>query len=264
MRMLKDIWHYRGVILSLAVREYKGRYAGSLLGQFWSVLPPVVMIGLYTLIFSSVMKAKIPGSDDTLSYGLFLCTGIISWNYFSEVLTRCNGIFVEYGNMVKKSRFPRIILPLVVLLSSGINFCIVAFLFLVFLLSSGHFNPEALISIFPLLVCQQLFAMGLGLFLGSVNVFYRDTTQLTGVVLQLWFWLTPIVYPLSLLPSWAEVPVRFLNPLTPFMHAYQQAVLTGASPSGGVFLAACFVALTALVSGLLTFNALSSEFADEL
>ncbi len=262
--MMKELWSAKWFIFSLAYREYKGRYAGSLLGQFWSLLPPIVMIGLYTLIFSSIMKARIPGSNDTLSYGLFICTGIISWNFFSELLTRCNGIFVEYGNMVKKSHFPRLALPLVALISSGINFLIVALLFLLFLLATGHFHGEALLSIVLLLLFQQMFAVGLGLFLGTVNVFYRDTTQLTGLLLQLWFWLTPIVYPLSILPSWAEFPVRFCNPLTPIMNGYQQAVLRGITPSWETFLFALLIALLALFICFFTFNALSSEFADEL
>lgn len=110
---LQALWRYRGFVFGMVGREFRVRYAGSLLGTIWSNVNPLAMVFVYTVIFSKVMQAKLAGVNDTLAYGLFLCAGILTWGFFSEVLSRSPAIFIEHANLLKKVSFPRITLPAV-------------------------------------------------------------------------------------------------------------------------------------------------------
>ena len=113
--MLQALWVYRKFVFSMVGREFRSRYLGSLLGAVWAVLSPLAIILIYLVIFSAVMAGKLPGDKgDSLSYGIFLCTGILIWQFFAEVVGKCQTIFVEYANLLKKMSFPRITLPVIV------------------------------------------------------------------------------------------------------------------------------------------------------
>jgi len=106
----------------MVAREFRSRYLGSLLGSAWAVLGPLAMIFIYTVIFSRIMRAKLPGVDDSMAYGLYICAGLLPWTYFIELLSRFPGIFLEQAALIKKVHFPRITLPVIALCSSTINF----------------------------------------------------------------------------------------------------------------------------------------------
>ena len=195
------LWQYRSFVASMVVREFRVRYLGSLLGSLWSILNPLAMIFIYTIIFSKIMRARLAGVDDTMAFGIFLCSGLLTWGYFSELLSRCQNIFIEQSAMLKKIRFPRIILPAVLFLSCSLNFLIIFGIFTIFLLLTGRFPGWSIVGFLPLLMIQQGFALGFGVFLGTLNVFFRDIGHFVGIALQFWFWLTPIVYPITILPE---------------------------------------------------------------
>ena len=130
---------YRSFVFSMVKREFRGRYLRSLFGSIWSVLNPVAMIFIYTIIFSKIMRARLSGANDTMAYGVFLCSGLLTWGFFSELLSRCLTIFIESGNLLKKVRFPRITLPAILLMSCTLNFLIIFGIFVVFLLLTGRF-----------------------------------------------------------------------------------------------------------------------------
>ena len=257
------LWRYKGFIYSMVVREFRGRYLGSLLGAIWSVINPAAMIFIYTVIFSKIMRARLAGSGDTMAYGVFLCSGLLTWNYFSELLSRCQTIFIEQGNLIKKVNFPRITLPVILLFSSTINFIIIFAVFLFFLLVIGRFPGISLAAFIPLLFVQQAFALGLGMMLGTMNVFFRDIGQFVGIVLQFWFWLTPIIYPVSILPDKIKVIIK-LNPMTQIVMSYQQIILNGQWPVWHEMYPQFIFAAVALVCGLLVFRKLSGDLVDEL
>jgi len=166
------LWRYRGFVFSMVGREFRMRYLGSLFGSIWSILNPMAMIFIYTVIFSKIMRAKLADVNDTLAYGIFLCAGLISWVFFSELLSRCQNIFIEQANLLKKVRFPRITLPATLLLTTALNFLIMFSIFLVFLLISGRFPGISILGYLPLLIIQTGLALGLGLLLGTLNVFF--------------------------------------------------------------------------------------------
>ncbi len=263
MDRLIALWQYRGFVISMVGREFRSRYLGSLLGSLWSVLNPLAMIFIYTVIFSRIMRAKLPGIDDSMAYGMYICAGLLPWIYFTELLSRFPNIFLDQATLIKKVNFPRTSLPVIAFLSSTINFCIIFLVFLAFLLLTGRFPGWVVLAFIPLLAVQQLFVIGLGIFLGSINVFFRDVGQFLGVVLQFWFWFTPIVYPMTILPERAQAVIAF-NPLTSLVQAYQGIIVYHKAPQWSQFLFHGVGAVIALIVGFFVFKKLAAEMVDEL
>jgi len=202
--MLKSLWAYRGFIIGSVKREFQPKYRNSLLGAAWTVLNPLAMIIVYTVIFSQIMRAKLPGIDSTFAYSIYLCAGVLTWGLFAEIAGRAQNTFLEHANLLKKLSFPRLCLPVTVVANALLNFAIVFGLFSVFLLISGNFPGLVYLALVPVLMILIAFAIGLGITLGVLNVFFRDVGQFFGIVIQFWFWLTPIVYPISILPECAR------------------------------------------------------------
>jgi len=247
----------------MVAREFRSRYMGSLLGSLWAILNPLALITIYTVIFSQVMRAKLPGIDDTMAYGLFVCAGLLPWLYFVELLNRFPNIFLEQAALLKKVNFPRITLPVIALCSSTINFLIIFSLFLLFLLVTGRFPGWIVVGYLPLLFIQQLFVVGLGVLLASVNVFFRDIGQFVGVIIQFWFWFTPIVYAAAMLPENFQKLLP-LNPMTAFVQAYQGIIVYGRWPDLLSFAPHMAAAALALVLGFVVFHYLADDMVDEL
>lgn len=263
LRMFKGAWQYRGFIAGSVRREFESRYRGSILGAAWTVLNPLAMILVYTVIFSEVMRARLPGVDDKLAYSVFLCSGLLTWGLFAEVVSRSLTMFLDNANLLKKLNFPRICLPLVSVCNALLNFMIIFALFCGFLVISGRLPGVALLAFPVLLFLQLTFAAGLGMLLGLLNVFFRDVGQMFGIVLQFWFWFTPIVYPLSILPE----PIRRLvqlNPLTALIQSYQELFLFGRWPEWSHLLPLVLVAAVVCALALLLFRSRSGEMVDEL
>jgi len=261
--MLKSLWAYRGFILGSVKREFQSKYRNSLLGAAWTVINPLAMIIVYTVIFSQVMRAKLPGIDTTFAYSIYLCAGVITWGLFAEITGRAQNVFLEHANLLKKLSFPRLCLPVILILNAGVNFLIIFGLFTAFLVISGNFPGWVYFAPIPLLIIQIAFAVGLGITLGVLNVFFRDIGQLFGVVLQFWFWLTPIVYPVTILPQSLR-PLMDLNPMAGLVGAYQTILVTGQWP---VWQNLWFVTLLSiLMCGLAMrmFRKHAGEMVDEL
>ncbi len=264
LSMLKALWAYRSFVWSSVLREFNARYRESLLGAFWSVASPLTMIAIYTVIFGQLMRANLAGHENTpFAFSIYLCAGVITWGLFAEMLGRLNNVFLEHGNLLKKTNFPRICLPAIVTASALLNFAIVFALYLAFLVLIDHWPGAALLALVPLLVLQMLFTLGLGIFLGTLNVFFRDVAQLTGVVLQFWFWLTPIVYSLTALPEKAQALLKY-NPLQPLLVAYQGIFLDKAWPQWSTLWPLALLTVFFLLLSAWFFVRRVGEMVDEL
>ena len=217
---LRSLWNYRGFIIGSVRREFESKYRKSVLGATWTIVNPLAMIIVYTIIFSQLMKARLPGVDTPFAYSIYLCAGSLTWGLFIEIVSRGQNIFIENANLLKKISFPRLILPVILVLNACINFLIIFSLFLLFLIFSGSWPGWTLLNMVPLLVIELMLAIGLAMVLGVLNVFFRDVGQFVAIFLQFWFWLTPIVYPVEILPpavrSW-----MLWNPMFPVVHGYQ-------------------------------------------
>lgn len=263
MRLTKELWAYRGFITSSVKREFQSKYSNSLFGFAWNVVNPLAMILVYTVIFAQVMRARLPGVDNTFAYSIFLCAGILTWGLFAEITGRSQTMFIENANLLKKLRFPRICLPAVVVANATLNFGIIFSLFTGFLLISGNFPGQVYLALFPLLILLVMFSTGLGMVLGVLNVFFRDVGQAFGIIVTFWFWLTPIVYAPTILPPQAQSLMAF-NPLAAFIGAVQGVLVRGAWPvwSSLTYMAVC--AFVLCFFGLRLFRRHSAEMVDEL
>jgi lipopolysaccharide transport system permease protein len=261
--MLRAVWTFRGFILGSIQREFQLKYRNSMLGAAWTVLNPLAMIIVYTVIFAQVMRAKLPGVETTFAYSIYLCAGVLTWGLFAEITGRSQNVFLENANLLKKISFPRICLPLIVVGSAGLNFGIIFGLFTLFLLVSGNFPGWPYLALGPVLVIQIAFSIGLGMVLGVLNVFFRDVGQLFNVMLQFWFWLTPIVYPAAILPPRAQRLLGF-NPMARLTAAYQKILVTGQGPDWVSLWPVALLGVLLCIWGLQLFRRHAGEMVDEL
>lgn len=261
--MLRGLWAYRGFILGTVQREFQQRYRNSLLGAAWTVLNPLAMIVVYTVIFSQVMRARLPGVDSTFAYSIYLCAGLLTWGLFSEITSRAQNVFLDNANLLKKLNFPRLTLPISVVATACLNFAIVFTLFITFLLLSGNFPGLAFVALVPVLAIHIAFAIGLGISVGVLNVFFRDVGQFFTILLQFWFWLTPIVYPANVLPE-ALQPVITFNPLAHLAAAYQSILVAGQWPRWEPLVGVALVAAALCMLAYRLFRKRSGEMVDEL
>jgi len=261
--MLQALWNYRGFIFGSIKREFQLKYRNSMLGAAWTIIDPLTMIVVYTVIFSQMMHSKLPDSKNAFSYSIYLCAGVLTWNYFSEITGRAQNVFLENANLLKKINFPRICLPFIVIGSASLNFIIIFALFSIFLLGTGNFPGVVILSVIPVLLLQIAFSIGLGMTLGVLNVFFRDVGQFYNVILQFWFWLTPIVYSASILPDQIKQLLKF-NPMAQLIAAYQAVFVSGKIPDWYSLWPTSLVALFFCISGVFLFAKHGGEMVDEL
>lgn len=261
--MLRDVWAFRGFMWGSIRREFQSRWQGTQLGPVWIVANPLATILIFTVVFAQIMKPTLPQHDSAFAYSIYLCSGVLTWNLFSELLNRCVGIFIEHGNMLKKVHFPKLCLPIMVFASGLMHFAIVLALFLAFLLLTGNFPGWVILAMLPVLLVQMAFTAGLGIFLGTINVFYRDVQQTTGLILQFWFWLTPVVYTSSGLPEKVKTWLEW-NPMWPLIRAYQTVFLEKTAPDWPSLALPALAAGLFVFLGVLAFHRLQGEIVDEL
>ncbi|WP_114416408.1 ABC transporter permease [Marinospirillum perlucidum] len=263
METLRALWSYRGFIIGSVKRDFQSKYLNSILGVAWTIIQPLSMILVYTLIFTQIMQAKLPGVDNTFGYSIYLCSGILTWGLFAEILSRGQNIFLEHANLLKKLSFPRLCLPITLVATALVNFSIILALFLIFLIVTGNFPGWNLWAVIPLLMLQVLFSVGLAITVGVLNVFFRDVGQAIGVILQFWFWLTPIVYPISILPEAMQNLISY-NPMVGLMAGYQTVFVTGEQPEWSRLLPIIILTCFFIYTGMRLFKKHSAEMVDEL
>jgi len=261
--ILHALWAYRGFIVGNVQREFQSKYRNSLLGAAWTIINPLSMIIVYTVIFSQIMRAKLPGVDSSFAYSIYLCAGTLTWGLFAEIVSRGQNTFLENANLLKKLSFPRLCLPVVVVANAGLNFVIIFGLFTAFLVLSGSFPGLPYLAIFPVLAILILFAIGLGITLGVLNVFFRDVGQFFGILISFWFWFTPIVYPVSILPEKLQ-PYMSLNPMTRLITAFQAILVNGQWPNWYSLWPVAALAIVMCVIGFGLFRRHAGEMVDEL
>ena len=261
--MLQVLWRSRGFITGSVKREFVSRYRSSLLGAAWALINPVAMVLVYILVFSRLMQARLPGSTGALDYGIYLCAGILAWSCFAEIVQRSMTMFLDNAGLIKKMSFPRICLPVIVLATSAMNYAIIFGVLVLLLAVTGNFPGVFLLASFPVMLLLCLIAAEVGIIVGVINVFFRDAGQLFSILLQFWFWLTPIVYPLSILPADIE-PLVQANPLTPMIVAQQRIALGIGWPDWSSLLPPLLLALVLGAAALALFRRRAHEIVDEL
>jgi lipopolysaccharide transport system permease protein len=261
-RNLARLGRYRGLIHSLVARELKARYRGSVLGFFWSFINPLLLLLVYSFVFSYVLPNRNP---DANPYALFLFCGILPWTWFASSLTEASGVLISGGNLIKKVLFPAEILPIVSVVANMMHFFLGLPILAAFLVYYQRPLQLAEIVWFPVVIVVQLvLSLGFALVLSALTVHFRDIRDILSNLLTVWFFATPIIYP------WFQAPDatrRFLN-LNPFTHlavSYQE-ILFFRGPFGHLkwLLALGAISVVFFLAGYFVFDRLRDTFAEEV
>lgn len=260
----KSLWHNRELVSSLTQREVIGRYRGSVLGLFWSFFNPVLMLAVYTFVFSVVFKARWnAGSDSRTEFALVLFAGLMVFNLFSECVTRAPSLILSNTNYVKKVVFPLEILPWVTLGSAIFHTLISLVVWLIFYgIFLGIPSVKAgliLVVVLPLIA----FTMGISWFLASLGVYLRDVSQIIGMLTTILMFLSPIFYPVASLPEEYR-RVFQMNPLTPTIEMVRDVLIWGKSPDWSLYGISLVIALIVACLGFAWFQQTRKGFADVL
>ena len=253
------------LLRQLIWRDFSGRYAGSLLGVVWSVAQPLWQIVLFSFVFSVILKVR-PTGEATDNFAIFLFAGLLPWLAIHETLVRGAAAITDNGALVKKLNFPSAVLVVSVAVSALLHQLVALAVFLALLAWRGELAWQGLPWLLVAMPLQLGLSIGLGLALAPLNVVVRDTAQVLGPVLTAWFYATPIVYPLGLVPT-AVRPWIEANPLTALVTLYRRALLGSGSPAEGGALALLGLlafAAAALLLGGLFFRRLEPTLADEV
>jgi len=262
-KMLLAVWAYRYFIISSIKTEFKSRFVRSKLGGLWMILHPLAQVLVYALILSQIMTAKLPGVGTQYAYPIYILSGMVGWTLFAEILNKSLNVFISNGNLLKKIAFPKLALPLITIGGALVNFVIFFLMMFIVFGFLGHLPCHAL-QWLPLLVLLTLaLATGIGLFLGTLNVFIRDIGQFMEVVLNFWFWLTPIVYMISIVPEKYHA-LFMINPMTGVIMGYHNVLLYDKAPDLGLLIYPSIVAIISLVLAMVIFYKAREEMADVL
>ncbi len=225
LKTLQELWRFRSYVRSSIDRDFNLRYKGSALGSALIFLVPAFQILLYVLVFGNLLKGRLPGNPTMYGYSIYLCSGILFWNFFSDLVQRSQVVYLENANLLKKAAFPSSALSVVNFFSVSITLALSLAILLAFLVLTGQTPDWRVLGLIPIWLIVGSLALGIGLCIAVLQVFFRDFGALTTMGLQLLFWSTPIVYPAQILPHWL-LPWIQLNPLVaPFGAA--QAVMLG-------------------------------------
>lgn len=261
--ILAAVWAYRYFIISSIKTEFISRFARSKLGGLWMILHPLAQVLVYALILSQIMKAKLPGIESQYAYPIYILAGMVAWTLFADILNRFLTIFIANGNLLKKVNFPKLALPIISIGSAFINFILLLLVMFIVFAFLGHLPYHAL-QWLPLLILITLaLSSGIGLFLGTLNVFMRDIEQFMQVTLNFWFWLTPIVYMLSIIPEKYHWLIM-LNPMTGIVLGYQNILVYDKAPDLNVLVYPTVLSIIMLLLALITFKKANEEMADVL
>lgn len=255
-QLVKPFLFHKYLLLQLTLREIKGRYKQSIIGYFWVLLNPLLQLLVYSFVFSMIFR--FPLND--IPYPIFLFAGLLPWIYFQTSLTAATLSLVDNSNLLKKVSFPRETLIYSVISAKAIDFFFATTLLLVFMLFSHLTIQPSTLLVLPLFFLQILLMTGLSLLVSTFNLFYRDIQYLVNLLLMLWMYLTPIVYPLSLVPE-AYIKVYKLNPMVGIIEGYRSA-LFGLEFDKGTIMISAIISLLIFTVSYTIFKKSEKVFAD--
>lgn len=257
MKVFKNLYEYRELLKSSIKKDVGGKYKNSVLGVLWSFLYPLLQIAVYAIVFPLIMRSNME------NYTVFVCCGLIPWNFFSTAISRSSFTMIENGNILKKVYFPREILPISVVTSEAVNFVISTIIILAFVLGTGMGLTWYVIFYPVILLIQYILLIGISLFVSSITVYFRDLQHFIGIALQLLFYATPIVYAPGQIPESFQWIIQY-NPMTYIINAFRDIFYYQQMPdfvSLGVVLA---ISIALCFIGYFIFHKLQKKFAEEM
>ena len=274
MGVIKGLLDSRELTINLTLRELRTKYKRSFLGWAWSLINPLATAAIYTLVFSFFLKVQAPPGEPSglVSFPLFLLCALLPFQFFSNGINTSLGTLIGNSNLIKKAAFPRSILVISTILSLTITLIIELGVICVILLISGNFVIPWIPVAFGLVVIEFIFVVGISLMISAWNVYFRDLQYLVAIALQFLFYLTPVVYPITLVPKESDVfgmtiPLREiyrLNPLVRMVEAFRDVLYDMRFPTLTTVLYLLAWAIGVLVLGFLVFGRLEPRLAEEL
>ncbi|MNI55999.1 Teichoic acid translocation permease protein TagG [compost metagenome] len=254
---LKEIYDYREMLRNMVLKDLRTRYKGSVLGFLWTFLNPLLMLAIYSFVFSSIMKSDIP------NFPMFILVALLPWNYFSQAILQGARSIVNNGELLKKVYFPREILPLSVIGSNLINYLLTLVILIPALWISGVHTTTALFSFPVVLVIQSMLIFPI-VMLASLGVPYlRDLEHILNVLMMIYFYLTPVLFPVSFIPEQFRWIFDY-NPMTPIINAYRDLFLFGQWPDFGTLLPMLLVLLVLNTVIAVIFSVLQRNVVEEV
>ncbi len=268
LRSLRELVRYRELVRNLVVRDLKVRYRNSVLGFLWSLMNPLLMMVVFTVVFTVVA-----GDSSIPNFPLFVLCAILPWNFFANSTMGAVGSIVGNAHLIKKVYFPREILPLSTVLANLVNF-LLALIPLFFIMVLFHAPFTGYLLLLPVVIVVQLaFTLGVAFFVACLNVFFRDTGVIMDVVIFAGFFLTPVFYPMQKVPEAKEIlgltlDVRRLmyivNPMASIIATYRSLLYDGVSPAPDFFFRTVLTVAVVLVLGYLFFARYAPRFGEEV
>ena len=263
MTVYADLLRYRELFANLFRRDFQAKYKGSLLGVLWSLLNPLVLLGVYLVVFGLIFQNK-----NIVHYPVYLLAGLACWIFFSVSLQAASRSMVDSAELIRKVRFPRQLVAFSMVATQAVTF---GLMLVILIVLSLVFVPGGRATVWlalPLAVVFAALVAGLALLVACLNVLFRDIEHVLTAALLPWFFLTPILYQLDDLPGAASRPwlvdlLQWGNPLTPAIQAYRAPLYAGELPSGADTLYLCVAAVAALALGALVFRSVDDRIASE-
>ncbi len=255
---LVEVFRYRELVRNLVARDLKVRYRNSVLGFVWCLLNPLLMMAVFTIVFTVLMRSDIP------NFPVFVLVGILAWNlHVTSVMGAIDSIVANEA-LVKKVYFPRELLPISVVLSNTVNYVLALVVLFAMIAAFGIHLSSSLVFLPVILLIQVVFTIGLALFLSALTVFYRDVQIIMETLMLAWFFLTPVFYRLEdLFPAYARL-VRIANPMASLISAYRDVLYLGGMPGVDFLVRTLITSVLVLVGGYLFFLHYAPRFAEEL
>lgn len=258
MKKIMNVFHYRTMIQSLIQRDLRGRYKGSVLGFAWTFLNPLLQLVVYTVVFSTIMRA---GIED---YYLFLFVALIPWIFFSSSLTGGASCIISQKEMVKKIYFPREVLPIAHVTCQLVNMFFSFLVMIAVLFISGRGLKLTLVPyLLPVILVEYVLALGIAFITSSVTVYLRDLEHILVIIAMAWQFLSPVMYSIDMVPDKIRA-VFFLNPMTSVIVAYRDILYYKQAPELGTLITATVLGCGLLIIGWFLFGRLERHFAEEL
>lgn len=258
MKLINELWEYREMIISLTKRDLRSRYKGSVLGFLWMFLNPLLQLAVYTIVFSVIMRMGIE------KFYLFMFVALVPWLFFSTCLTGGTTVIFAQQDMVKKIYFPRDVLPISFTVSQFINMLLsFVVIFAVVFVSGVGINFKAFLCLPVIMLIEFILCLGVTYLVSALSVYFRDLQHILGIVSMAWMYLTPVIYPVEMVPE-QFVDLFYLNPMTSITIAYRDILYYARVPELGTLTNAVVMGIGILIVGKLVFSKLQKGFVEEL
>lgn len=257
MNIAKDLYNYRELLKTNIKKDIGGKYKKSFLGILWSFINPLLQIAVYAWVFQVVLKSNIE------NYTVYLCCGLIPWQFFASIVLRGASTIIDNGNIIKKVYFPREILPISVVSSEGVNFLISTIIILGFVIFTGIGLSVNILWYIPILIIQFVLSIGVAFIVSAITVYFRDLQHILGIIIQLLFYATPIVYSIKSVPENLKWIVK-VNPMSYIIESYRNIFYNKINPNFHGLLLALISGILLCIIGYFIFKKCEKRFAEEL